>query len=184
MTQHIYDKLTASLLPLPSPQSQFAAAIGRVLGSVIDFTPDGSMSRLVGQKRKYRTTRVATPKPPARPLKVTSVEDIEDGKCFPKRKTPLAEGEPPTCCSRGCNLVFGAEEGSIERVRSRVPTTGKGKQAARKIFVRSCIQSDNSLSLNDFAGLSAVVCHLFFVHVTGCSKKLISSAMGLGGPGM
>lgn len=168
----------------PFPVTQFAAACGRVLGSALAFTPDDSLTRQVGQKRKYSTTRVARPKQPARALKVIPVESIADGTCFPEPKRALAEGEPRTCCRRECNVTFTVHDDSIARVRSRVPKPGEGQQAARKVFVKSCIQADKTLSLNDFAGLSAVVCQLFFVAVTGCSKKLISSAMGVGPTGM
>lgn len=170
--------------PFFSPQTQFTAAVGKVLGNVLAFTPDNAITRKVGEKRKYSTTRVSQTKPPVRALKVTSVEDIVDGKCFPKPKRSLAEGESPVCCRRECNLTFGKAEGSIGKVRSRVPRVGTGQQKARKIYVRSCIQADKTLSLNDFAGLSAIVCQSFFVAVTGCSKKLIQSAMGVGDPGM
>ena len=151
---------------------------------MLAFTPDDSLTRQVRQKRKYTTTRVAKPTQPARAPKVQSVEIIEDGSCFPAPKRALAEGEPRTFCRRQCNLTFSAEEGSIARVRARVPQLGKGQQEARKIFVKSCIQDDKTLRLNDFAGISAVVCQLFFVAVTGCSKKLISSAMDVGSTGM
>ena len=149
----------------------------------MSVTSANIFTRKATAKRKYDTIRVATEKTPARPLNVQSIESIVDGTCFPTRKSS-APGSARTCCGRGCNLTFASHDGSIGRVRRTVPPAGIGQQRARKIWVRECIQDDRSLMLSDRAGFSCVVCQLFFVAVTGCSKKLIRSALELGGPGM
>jgi len=180
----VFKGLSPFLHRFPPPQPQLADAVVRVLGSTVAFTPANTLERGAGEKRKYDgSNRVAKPPKTARALKVTSVENILDGSCFPAGKRPVPDGESRTCCSKGCNHTFGASEGSIERVRARVPKSGKGQQEARKIYVRTCLQ-DKTLTLTDHAGISAAVCYNFFVHVTGCSKKLITSAMALGGCGM
>lgn len=166
-----------------SPCFQLPAALNRVLGGVLSVTSANIFTRKATAKRKYDTIRVATEKAPARPLNVQSIESIVDGTCFPTRKSS-APGSARTCCGRGCNLTFASHDGSIGWVRRTVPPAGIGQQRARKIWVRECIQDDRSLMLSDRAGFSCVVCQLFFVAVTGCSKKLIRSAMELGDPGM
>lgn len=170
--------------PRPANELQLPAALNRVLGDSIHVTPDNMLSRTVTGKRKYVTTRVAQQKQPARALKVVSVESIRDGSCFPVRKTDQP-GQTPLCCGHGCNTTFGTKEHAIDRVRAEVvPPAGNGQQKARKLYVRGCIQKDKTLMLNDRHGNSAVVCQKFFVAVTGCSKKLIQSAMEIGGAGM
>lgn len=160
---------------------QFSNALTRVLGDSAAYTPSNELKRNFGEKRKYVTTRTKTVSPPARPQVRKSIESIRDGSCFPvkKRKAP---DETSSCCKRACNSKFSPD--SIVRARAKVPDLGREQQTARKVFVQSCIQEDKSLCLNDFVGFSAVVCQLFFVAVTGCSKKLINAAMELGGPGM
>lgn len=155
------------------------------MGGLLSFTPHNTLTRLVGEKRKYTTSRVAKEKAPTKPRTVKSLEAIADGTCFPTKKRPLSEGETPTCCTRQCNVKFGAEEGSLARVRSKVPLSGPGQQTARKVFVQSCLQDGKDLVLGDSSvELSMVVCQLFFVAVTGFSKNMIQSAMQLGGPAM
>lgn len=153
---------------------------------MLSFTPFNTLTRNVGEKRKYDTTRVRKEKAPSRPRVVQSVEDIEQGTCFAgKTKHTVPEGEIQRCCKRQCNVVFGEEEGSIARIRSSVPPPGTGQQGARKTYIRGCISGGKNLVLSDsHVGLSAVVCQLFFVAVTGLSKNAISSAMKPGGTGM
>lgn len=161
--------------------TQFATACGRVLGGALSFTPHNTLTRGVGEKRKYNTTRITKEREPKRAPVVKGIADIVGGTCFPQKKR---RGETNTCCSRGCNITFGKVDGSIERIRSTVPGWGKGQQRVRNIFARSCVQDDKSLSLSDGAGFSAVVCNAFFVAVTGLSKNTIQSAKAPGGPGM
>ena len=60
-----------------SPHRQLPAALNRVLGDIVNVTPnDLFMCRKATGKRKYDTVRKATERAPARPLIVHTVETI------------------------------------------------------------------------------------------------------------
>lgn len=73
-----------AIFPLLSHR-QLPAALYRVLGDVVNVTPNNLFTRKAIAKRKYDTVIVATETAPDRPLQVYTVKSIDDGICFPER---------------------------------------------------------------------------------------------------